>query len=270
VSATEKWWSRGHATAIDAPDGSWWLIYHGYEHGFWTLGRQTLLDPLCWNDAGWPVALGGDLSKPIRKPVKGRAVAHGQPLSDAFTGDALAAHWSFYDPAANEGARVRFETARPERDAAGALVLAGKGTQPRDASPLCFIAGDLGYEMTVCVDVRGDAQAGVLLFYSRRLYCGLGFDKQRFTMHRYGLERRAKSTGGASKLWLRVRNDRHIVTFHSSIDGKAWTKFDVQMEVSGYHHNVAGDFLSLRPALFCAGTGQAAFSDLAYRALPGS
>jgi beta-xylosidase len=268
ASAAEKWWSRGHATAIDAPDGSSWLMYHGYEHGFWTLGRQTLLDPIRWSDAGWPIARGGDLSRPIRKPGAGHAVTHGQPLSDDFAAGKLAAHWAFYDPGAAEPARLRFEAARA--GSAAALVLAGKGTQPRDASPLCFIAGDLGYEMTVAVDVRGDAQAGVLLFYNRRLYCGLGFDAQRFTMHRYGLERRAKATNAGRKLWLRVRNDRHIVTFHHSPDGKAWTRFDVQMEVSGYHHNVAGDFLSLRPALFCAGTGQAAFSDLAYRALPGS
>jgi xylan 1,4-beta-xylosidase len=90
-------------------------------------------------------------------------------------------------------------------------------------------------------------------------------------MHRYGLERaRAKPAGAGTKLWLRMRNDRHIVTFHHGDDGKAWTKFDVQMEVSGYHHNVAGDFLSLRPALFCAGAGEAVFSHLEYRALPGA
>ncbi len=66
-----------------------------------------------------------------------------------------------------------------------------------------------------------------------------------------------------------MTNDRHVVTIHHSQDGKAWTKFDVQMEVSGYHHNVAGDFLSLRPAIFVAGTGEAAFSRLGFRALTG-
>jgi xylan 1,4-beta-xylosidase len=269
VSAAEKWWSRGHATAIDAPDGSWWLVYHGYEHGFWTLGRQTLLDPIRWNDAGWPVALGGDLSKPIAKPRAGRAVEHGQAFSDDFAGDRLAAHWAFYDPGENEDARLRFEPSGPGTDPSRGLVIAGKGTQPRDSSPLCFIAGDLAYEMTVCIDVRAEAQAGVLLFYNRRLYCGLGFDRQRFTMHRYGLERRSKPITTGPKLWLRVRNDHHIVTFHHGSDGRTWTKFDVQMEVSGYHHNVAGDFLSLRPALFCAGAGEAKFSHLEFRALPG-
>jgi xylan 1,4-beta-xylosidase len=269
VSAAEKWWSRGHATAIEGPDGSWWLVYHGYENSFWTLGRQALLDPMHWNDAGWPVADGGDLSRPLRKPRGGVALPHGMKLSDDFAGGKLAPQWAFYDPAANESGRLSFEPARPERDEPGSLVLSGKGAQPRDASPLCFIAGDLGYEMTVQVEVRGQAQAGVLLFYNRRLYCGLGFDEKRFTMHRYGLERtRARPAGAGRTLWLRMRNERHIVTFHHSEDGRTWSKFDVQMEVSGYHHNVAGDFLSLRPAIFAAGPGEAAFSRLEYRALP--
>ena len=40
----EPWWSRGHATLIDTPDGRWHMVYHGYENGFMTLGRQTLLE----------------------------------------------------------------------------------------------------------------------------------------------------------------------------------------------------------------------------------
>ena len=260
VSASEKWWSRGHATALEAPNGSWWLVYHGYENGFWTLGRQTLLDPAHWTEEGWLVADGGDLSRPIRKPVTVKARENGAPLSDDFAKSGLRQQWSFYDPGPDEDQRLRHEP--------GALILAGKGTQPADASPLTFICGDLAYQFEVEVEVRGEAQAGVLLFYNRRLYCGLGFDEKRFTMHRYGLPRsRAKPAGAARRLWLRVTNNRHIVTFHHSLDGKSWTKFDVQMETSGYHHNVAGDFLSLRPAIYVLGKGEAAFSKLGYRAI---
>jgi hypothetical protein len=43
--------------------------------------------------------------------------------------------------------------------------------------------------------------------------------------------------------------------------------WSVQMEVSGYH-NLAGDFLSLRPAIFVAGKGEAALSRLTFQALP--
>ena len=87
-------------------------------------------------------------------------------------------------------------------------------------------------------------------------------------MHRYGLERNVrKAEGLARRVWLRARNDRHIVTFHHSGDGKNWRKFDVQMEVSGYHHNVAGDFLSLRPAIYAAGRGEVRVRGVTYRAL---
>lgn len=85
-------------------------------------------------------------------------------------------------------------------------------------------------------------------------------------MHRYGLERRRSEQGGR-RLFMRIENDRHIVTIWTSRDGEAWDKFDVQMETSGYHHNVAYDFLSLRPALYAAGDGEVRFRGLRYRAL---
>jgi hypothetical protein len=40
------------------------------------------------------------------------------------------------------------------------------------------------------------------------------------------------------------------------------------MDVSGYNHNTAYDFLSLRPALYVAGEGEARFRRFRYRALP--
>jgi xylan 1,4-beta-xylosidase len=49
----EKWWSRGHASLIEGPSGDWWLISHGYENGYWTLGRQCLLEPVRWRPDGW-------------------------------------------------------------------------------------------------------------------------------------------------------------------------------------------------------------------------
>ena len=39
------------------------------------------------------------------------------------------------------------------------------------------------------------------------------------------------------------------------------------MEVSGYHHNVAGEFLSLRPAIYAAGAGEVRFRQFVYRAI---
>ena len=66
---------------------------------------------------------------------------------------------------------------------------------------------------------------------------------------------------------MRIKNDRHIVTCYHSADGRTWSKFDRQMEVSGYHHNVRGGFMMLRPGLYAAGSGSARFRDFRYRAL---
>jgi xylan 1,4-beta-xylosidase len=146
--------------------------------------------------------------------------------------------------------------------------LTAKGGSPTNASPLGIIAADLAYEVETKITLEPGAEAGLLLFYSKRLYAGLGFDERGLIMHRYGRQRRSRAPVGlAQTLHLRLRNDHHIVTIHHSLDGKAWTKFQVQMEVSGYHHNTDGDFLSLKPALYVSGTGAATFHHFTYRGL---
>jgi beta-xylosidase len=52
-SIKEHWWSKGHGPVIEGPDGNWWVIYHAYENGYRTLGRQTLMEPVEWTDDGW-------------------------------------------------------------------------------------------------------------------------------------------------------------------------------------------------------------------------
>jgi xylan 1,4-beta-xylosidase len=236
------------------------MVYHGYENGYWTLGRQMLLEPIEWTKDGWFVAKGGDLARPLAKPA-GQSQAHGMALSDDFRGDTLGAQWSFFNPAQDEYQRLGFGK--------DGLTLQGKGRTPRDASPLTAIAGDVAYQFEVEMEIEPGAFGGALLFYSDRLYAGVGSNGEDFILHRYGDERptrpRPSATGG--KLWLRVTNNRHILTVHSSRDGTNWEKYPVQMEVSGYHHNVSGGFLALKPAIYAAGDGKVHFRQFRYRAL---
>jgi xylan 1,4-beta-xylosidase len=258
-SADERWWSKGHATLVEAPGGTWYVVYHAYENGFYNLGRQTLLEPVEWTADGWFRAAGADVAKPIPKPA-GEAVPHGLPLSDDFSTRKMGVQWSFYGGTVTDNDRYRYEN--------GSLVLKAKGTAPRDSSPLWFVCGDHAYELAVEIDIDPGATAGLLLFYNNRLYAGLGYSATNFIMHRYGTERQmAKPAHVGRTLFLRLTNDRHIVTIHYSADGKAWERFGTRMEVSGYHHNVAYDFLSLRPAIYAAGTGEVRFRRFTYRAL---
>jgi xylan 1,4-beta-xylosidase len=103
----EKWWSRGHASLVEAPDGSWWSVYHGYENGYWTLGRQALLDPIEWTADGWFRMKGGDLSQPIAKP-QGRQGAAPWPVAvRRFQRRwSSAAKWNFFKPGPDEHDRA--------------------------------------------------------------------------------------------------------------------------------------------------------------------
>lgn len=257
---SEKWWSRGHASLVEGPDGSWWSVYHGYENGFWTLGRQALLDPIEWTPDGWFRMKGGDLSQPIAKPRGGQTLRHGQPLSDDFRTFALGSKWNFFRPGPAERYRAR--------SGENGLVLKASGTAPHDSRPLLLIAGDPSYQFECDIEIQPGTTAGLVLFYDDKLYCGLGFDEKRYVTHQYGLERGRPPNPHGRRMKMRIANKRHIVAIHTSGDGgRTWHRFDRGMEGSGYHHNVRGGFLMLRPGLYAAGSGQARFRDFRFRAL---
>jgi len=259
-SADEPWWSRGHATVIEGPGGDWWMVYHAYENGFRTLGRQALLEPIEWTSDGWFRARGGTLSKALPKPKGGRPSPSGQALSDDFSSDRFGIQWSFFDPAPGERARARYDSK--------GLAIKGKGSSPSDCSPLTCVVGDRDYEASVVLDIADGAQGGLLLYYSQRGYCGIGFSPtQMFTYHCSEEQGWMREKVQASTVHIRLANRGNIVTFHYSFDGVKWIKHPWQMEVSGFHHNVFGGFLSLKVAIYSAGTGEVRARQFAYRGL---
>ena len=258
ASRGEPWWSRGHATAVEGPDGRWWLVYHGYENGMRTLGRQMLLEPMEWTVDGWPRALGGNLSRALPAPRVAAPGRSGQPLS-GFTPEAIGTRLQFFSPRPGYLDRARIVD--------GTLTMAGQGSGPADSSPLLFVAGDRSYEVSVAVMLEGEAQARLLLFYNEKLFCGLSLDGERLHAYRIGQEERWPPGGPMARrrLHLKLVNDENVVTFFHSPDGVRWIK-ERSFEVAGYNHNVADGFLSLRPGIYASGNGRARFADLAYRA----
>lgn len=258
-SADERWWSRGHATCVEGAGGQWYMVYHGYENGYRSLGRQTLLEPIEWTEDGWFRAMGGDLSRATAKPA-GTALAHGIARSDDFQTPSLGTRWNLHASPPAEARRVTLDNA--------SLTLAAKGTGPHDCSPLIQQVGDRAYAVSVEVELIGAANAGLLLFFNDRLFLGMGIDGQRMVTYRGGKPSYWGEPAPATrKLHLRIVNDRQIVSFYYSVDGREWTRHGVRSEVSGYNANTVDDLLSLRPALFAAGTGAARFRQFVYRAL---
>jgi len=253
----EPWWSRGHATPVEGPAGDWWLIYHGYENGFRTLGRQMLIEPFTWSSDGWPAPRGGDLGHPLPKPVYAGGGSHGVALSDDFATDTLGTKLAFFAPRDDYLSRI-------ERSG-NSLILNGQGDGPASASPLAFIAGDRSYEVIVSMELEGSSQGGLLLFYDDRLFCGIGSEEDTLHAYKVGREEVYPPPGPAvgRRLKLRLINDEDVTTFYISRDGAAWRKC-ISFEVSGYHQNIGGGFMSLRPAIFASGPGRVRFQSLSY------
>ncbi|GGY38995.1 family 43 glycosylhydrolase [Pseudoduganella albidiflava] len=266
TSTSEPWWSRGHATLVEGPAGDWWMVYHGYENGYRTLGRQTLLEPVEWTDDGWFRARGGDLSQPLPKPrgkdgLHVKAGRNGQPLSDDFTRDRFGIQWSFHDPKPDDMDRARYLNP--------GLRIQGKGTSPADSSPLTCGVGDRSYQADVTLELDGQAEAGLLLFYNHKAFVGVGFAPDAIKTWEYAEEQpwmRVKRVTRSVR--VRLTNVENVVTFHYSYDGgKTWLLHGLRMEVSGIHHNVFGGFLSLKIGIYCVGDGAVTLRDFRYRAL---
>ena len=129
-----------------------------------------------------------------------------------------------------------------------------------------FIAGAHKYEIEAEISLQGQVRAGLCLYYNDQYNVGTAFDGQR--RYRY---RRDKANGvgqtNTQHLWLRLRNDEHVVTAYWSNDGKTWQRETWGQEISGFNHNTLYEFQSVLPGVFCEGEGQAIFSHFKYREL---
>ncbi|GLJ61290.1 MULTISPECIES: family 43 glycosylhydrolase [Microbacterium] len=255
-SDDEAWWSRGHATILEGRDGRWWMVSHGYARRFRTLGRQALLEPIEWTEDGWPVAPAEDLGAPLPKPAPGRPHAVPAP-SDDFAEPAWGERWVFDDPGRDELDRVRFD---------GGLVLRGKGASPADASPLTTWAMDRAFEIEVEIEVPDGTEAGLLLWFNRRMFYGMSWDGRTLASYAGGIRtHRREQVEPGSIIQLRLVDDQHIVTGWFRRPGEEWSRHGVRYDVEGAHSATLQDLKSLRPALFAAGDGAATFRGFRYR-----
>lgn len=251
-SGEEKWWSRGHGSLIDTPDGRWYVIYHSYEKGFNGIGRQTLLEPLELTEDGWfkPVE-GLDVAEPIALPLPENPVDLKAHLAEFRIGF----DWKFYkeyDPG-------RFSVAD------GTISIKGRGFCPADSAPLLFISGDHAFEFSMEIKKEPGAIPGLVLFYNHMYYTGIALGE-------YGTVRYRRDGGGlitrledTNHIWLKlIKDENGLVTSQYSLDGETWIQEGWGTDVSGYNHNTLSEFQALLPGIFVGGEGTATFSNFKY------
>ncbi|MEU6393519.1 glycoside hydrolase family 43 protein [Streptomyces sp. NPDC046939] len=136
--------NTGHADLVQAPDGTWWLVFlgvraRGGSPGWHVLGRETFLAPVTWED-GWPVV--GPLVSGAERSTAG--------YRDDFTRPGLAPEW--ISPRSRPAAHVT--TQEPP----GRLTLRAAGAS-LDAPDAVFV-GRRQEDLTCRVRTRIDAAQG--------------------------------------------------------------------------------------------------------------
>ena len=252
---SEKWWSKGHGTLFDDPNGKWWMVFHGYENGFYGMGRQTLLQPVTWTKDGWfKTPEGIKTDEPIKRPIKdisGSAFS----LNDDFSGNELKPQWQFFD---------EYDTTRFNPTNAGLLIKA-KGKSVANCSPLLCIPSNHAYIAQVELQIEGDAIGGLVLFYNSSAYSGILADKENILANLRGWQFPAVKAVINRHVFLRLRNINNTVDMYYSLDGSKWVKIENSLEVSGFNHNVLSGFLSLRLGLCSIGEGTVKFRNFVYK-----
>ena len=256
-SNAEKWWSKGHASLIDTPDGKWWAVYHAYDKNRLNQGRQTLLEPIEITSDGWLKAPTGiNVDNPLPLPVKGSVSL--DDFTNRLSSFCIGKEWR---------GLLDFETSR-FKVKNNVVKIKAQGDNPASSSPLLFVAPDRNYEMSACFEIEGDVEAGLLFYYNKNAFAGLGCGKDQVNCWRRGQRRGKGSNRMGKKFWLKLRFEDQTVTGYTSKNGNEWTKMQWGMEVSGYNHNTLSGFLSLLSGIYCYGNGKTKVSCFQYQRLP--
>ncbi|MGD0037090.1 MAG: family 43 glycosylhydrolase [Bacteroidota bacterium] len=255
--SSEKWWSKGHATLFEDATGKWWMVFHGYENGFYNMGRQTLLQPVEWTNDGWFKTPDGiKTDEPIKKLAEAPSDAVFS-LNDNFEGSTLKPQWKFFG---------EYDTSRFHM-VDNSIVMKAKGHSVGDCSPLLCIPSDHSYTAQIELFIEGEAAGGLILFYNNNAYSGILADKENILANLRGWQFPTEKRAIKNHAFLRLKNINSTVDMYYSIDGIQWNKIENSVEVSSLNHNVLGGFLSLRLGLCSMGDGNVKFKNFIYKSI---
>lgn len=245
-SADEEWWSKGHGSLVEGPDGQWWVIYHAYQNGAYALGRQTLIEPIEWTDGGW--------YRPVKDFPPSTLTVTDVALSDDFASPTIGWQWAGWKENIARVAQVR----------KGRLMLPARGTSPRDGRVMLTTAMHTAYTIEAEVTIGKGSEGGLLLYYNENAYAGLVTDGKTFTIHTDSATRETLPNHLGKRFVARIENNGGRMTVMVSDKGKEWTVLKRDADVSPLHHNNYHGFYALRPALYSARTGTCVFDNFRY------
>lgn len=241
-SASEEWWSKGHGSVVEGPDGQWWIIYHGYRKGAHAIGRSTLMEPIEWTKGGW------------YRPVKDMEIDQTEPnkidISDSFDSDQFSWQWAGWRENITKIASLK----------KGAAVLPARGEKPHEGHLMIASAPNYRYaiETQLTLGKKGN-EAGMILYYSAKAYAGVMCNGETLTIYKNATDVEQIPNKFGRSVYLKLENGGEKLNVLASADGKKWEMISEGIDIKDMHHNKLGDFISLRPALCSTGEDEAKF-----------
>ncbi len=249
-SANEKWWSKGHGTLIDDINGNWWIVYHAYQNGFYSLGRQTLIEPIKWTKDGW--------FKTTKQPIKTLPASDiktsGFSLSDNFTGKKIGLQWTAWRKFDNTSIKIRNNR----------LFLKAKGDNPADGQLLLVTPQDTAYSTQVTLKATSNTRGGLILFYNEKAFAGMEMGMNSLIIYCKAKRSKTILLKNNPAITLKIENHSNKCTFSYSVDGKKWEVADNNIDASDMQHNNYKGFLAIRVGLLASGKGWVEYNNFIY------
>lgn len=258
--------ATGHADLVEDQNGNWWAVCLGirpipypFHHN---LGRETMLVPVYWDEAGWPVmgnqGLVEEEIETLKLPVetKQHSVAR---QKDYFDKEQLDFGWNFiYEQLPdsylwNQGQGMTLYGNATSLSEASAMTWLGRRQEQHHCkadTELHFIPVEDGEEagMTVLLNNRHHYEIALTMLEGQRC---LIFRRQIGSL--WKIENQILCQ--ADDLFLEMEADEKNYTFRYSLDGKAYETIG-QGEVTYLTTEVGGAFTGCYIALYATGNGK--------------
>ena len=244
----------GHGDLVQAPDGSWWVVFLAYRNfggNYHHLGRETYLAPVTW-EKGWPVVNGGE------------------PLTSGNSEQReVVKEYTFDSPLGPEWIYIQNPDSSCYFIGDGALHLSGKGALSANDHPTFVGVRQESENLETVVQVTLDTPgvAGLSLYQIQDGHAELSLERSgnhvravvRYTLKSMNYEAASLPLPGESA-WLKITSDGILYKFYASADGKKWSYLDA-LSCALLSSEVAGGFTGMVIGLY-AEEAVARFSSL--------
>ena len=259
----------GHGDFVQAPDGSWWVVFLAYRNfggSYHHLGRETCLAPVEWKAGEWPVING---HQPIDTLMQVTTLAPQQPR-------AFHARTLFDRPLGPEWVYLQNPIAQHYQMIGGRLQLTAHGSLTDNRQPTFVGRRQESANIVAETELSAEAldagtEAGLTVYQIHDGHYDLALQKQPTGAVTVTAKYRAKSlTGGTmvpcgpkDQIRLRITSDGLEYCFLYAVGGGEFqelARYDCPMVST----EVVGGFTGVTIGMYADGKGSAAFNYFDY------